>query len=142
VAATHYSVGLDKADATFGNPVNFEGRLLPRDVVIKQRDGRTIRAHLETIEVLGGVDETFFQPPPDAKPFNPVTQMLGLPISGGVMGCLCNGPSCCGRRDNSNNPIRVNISADTAVGILLQKTRPYIRPTPSPHAYQEPSSLR
>jgi TonB family protein len=108
-----YSIGEPPmGQATFMNPVQFEGRLLPSDVVLERSGVRFLVAHLETIESLSDASDALFQPPPNAKPLQPTNP------AGGMISPT--GPS-------SIPPLKaqsINISAGVAAGMLMQKTNP------------------
>jgi len=122
-ALVRYTVGgVPMGDATFENPVTYEGRQLPGDVVIERRGTSSIKAHLESIETVANIDQAFFDPPADATPLPP---SFGSAGGSGVMGALLTD------RPPTNNtapPKQINISSGVAVGLLLEKTMPVYPP--------------
>jgi TonB family protein len=130
-----FTVGFPRmGDATLENPFNFDGHLLPSNVLIKQNGVPVLKAHLESITQLSEADEAEMQSPPGAALWSlPVvpqhnisarygTPPPGPPSSGGTAG-----------HDSQGNPIapmpkKINISAGVAAGLLLQKVDPVYPP--------------
>lgn len=113
--------------ATFKNPVSYEGRQISGDLAIECKDSELIAAHLESIESIGAWDQSFFTPPADAQPLN---RGAGRAVITGVISSS--------QRPNSvalskaaqlpPGPIRMSISASDANGRLLHRTEPVYPP--------------
>jgi hypothetical protein len=77
-ALARFSVGfLSTADATFKNPVNFDGHLVPGDVVVEQNGVPVLSIHLEKIESFTEADKAQLLPPAYANRMSAVGGIRG-----------------------------------------------------------------
>lgn len=118
-----YTVGeasLPKATVT--NPISYQDRTLPGDLVIEQNGVRLLTAHVESIETIDAADDVFSAPPADAQPLQPT-------LTGGVAAKIEPPPTISEPPATSYAvPKLVNISAGVAVGMLLHRTPPVYPP--------------
>jgi TonB family protein len=68
------------AQVVHNSIVKFQGRYIAEDLLFAQAAKTTLTAHIDNIELLNPVDETLFQPPPDATPMR-----MRVNIAAGVM---------------------------------------------------------
>jgi TonB family protein len=69
-----------EAQVVHNSIVKFQGRYIAEDLVFAQHAKTILTAHIDNIELLAPVDESLFQPPPDATPMR-----IGLNVAPGVM---------------------------------------------------------
>jgi len=79
---TTFTVGFPRiGDATYTRPLDFDGHLLPGDVLMQQNGVPVLRAHLESVRWFTDADRSEMQPPPDAAPWHPKTPVVGRTTS-------------------------------------------------------------
>lgn len=100
-------------EASFSNPVRYQGHILPGDMDIFRDGKRVLKVHLEGIEPLNASDAEF-DAPADAGP--PVNSPLQVTFGGA--------PPPAG----SNLPPRTNLSANVVAGPLISKVNPIYPP--------------
>lgn len=95
---------------TFRNPIVFQGRTLPGDLVLSTESGARLVVHLESIEPLNGTDEAQFEAPADAVPEIRMIGVRGAPLK---LVAVPEGPT---------------ISAELSQSLLVTKVAPIYPP--------------
>lgn len=122
-----YAAGMPvSSEAAFSNFVNFEGHLIPGDVTLELEGKVIATAHVDGIEALGSSDEAELQPPPDARPWAPISPPGPIGSVEGAQAAGSNPVTEMTQRPRvlAAPPLKINVSAGVAVGLLVSKVNP------------------
>jgi TonB family protein len=120
-ALVQFPVGFPgMGEATWKDTIDFRGRHLPRDLVIKWAGVAVLSTHIESIEDLTAADEAELQAPADAGP--PEASIFGI---AGIEGSI---PPPGAPGIHGAMPKKVNISAGVAAANLVARVEPIYPP--------------